>query len=306
MKGKVTKKVNKSLDQLTDAIFPPLTKSTQPLSPLKPQSSTSSTTSSTSLPSISTENRFQALGSMDSFLKGASSMEAKMELILATLMEIRDEHRKHHEKIEQLINKVNTLEQENKVIKKELRTVKESANRYELSARSLTVRILGLQVSQEEATANSSDRNKVAVKNAYDRFLKHIFNTAKTKGLIATVPQINTAIAQGFRLSSNAKDKRGNPYPAPLLIKLTDMSFRKAIFICKREALAPLAAEGAVPIIVEDLTSATLNKMKELREDERVDKVWSTEGLIRYTLASDKEKVRKFPGAFTPVNEVIK
>ena len=84
------------------------------------------------------------------------------------------------------------------------------------------------------------------------------------------------------------------------------MSFRKAIFICKREALAPLAAEGAIPIIIEDLTPATLNKMKELREDHRVDKVWSTEGLIRYTLASDKEKVRKFPGAFTPVNEVIK
>ncbi len=38
MKSKVTKKVNKSLDQLTDAIFPPLTLSTQPLSPLKPPS----------------------------------------------------------------------------------------------------------------------------------------------------------------------------------------------------------------------------------------------------------------------------
>jgi hypothetical protein len=243
---------------------------------------------------------------MDSILKGASSMEAKMELILATLVEIRDEHRKHQEKIEQLINKVNTLEQENKVIKKELRAVKESTNKYELSARSLTVRILGLQVSQEEAAVNISDRNKVAVKNAYDRFLKPIFNIAKTKGLITTVPQINTAIAEGFRLNINATDKKGNPYPAPLLLKLTDMSFRKAIFICKREALAPLAAEGAIPIIVEDLTPATLNKMKELREDHRVDKVWSTEGLIRFTLASDKEKVRKFPGAFTPVNEVIK
>ncbi len=33
-----------------------------------------------------------------------------MELILATLMEIRDEHRKHHDKVEQLINKVNNLE----------------------------------------------------------------------------------------------------------------------------------------------------------------------------------------------------
>lgn len=304
MKSKVTKKVNKSLDQLTDAIFPPLTSSSA-ASPLKPISYTSSASSSTSLPSISTENRFQVFGSMDSFLKGASSMEAKMELILATLVEIRDEHRKHQEKIEQLINKVNTLEQENKVIKKELRAVKESTNKYELSARSLTVRILGLQVSQEEAAVNISDRNKVAVKNAYDRFLKPIFNIAKTKGLITTVPQINTAIAEGFRLNINATDK-GNPYPAPLLLKLTDMSFRKAIFICKREALAPLAAEGAIPIIVEDLTPATLNKMKELREDHRVDKVWSTEGLIRFTLASDKEKVRKFPGAFTPVNEVIK
>jgi hypothetical protein len=170
-------------------------------------------------------------------------MEAKMELILATLMEIRDEHRKHPEKIEQLINKVNTLEQENKVIKKELRTVKESANRYKLSARSLTVRILGLQVSQEEATANSSDRNK----NAYDRFLKPIFNTAKTKGLIATVPQINTAIAQGFRLSSNAKDKRGNLYPAPLLIKLADMSFRKAISSAKGRPWPPLLLKMLSP-----------------------------------------------------------
>ena len=57
---------------------------------------------------------------------------------------------------------------------------------------------------------------------------------------------------------------------------------------------------------MEDLTPATINKMKELREDERVDKVWSTEGLIRYTLVSDKEKVRKFPGAFTPLNDAIK
>ena len=244
---------------------------------------------------------------MDTMFKGATTIEDKLDIMMKLLMEFREDNRKYQEKFEHLNNKVNTLEQENRTMKKELRHVKESANRYELSARSLTVRVLGLQVSQEEAAPiNISDRNKVAVKNVYDRFLKPIFNAAKTKGIINTVPQFNTAITEGFRINSNAKDKRGNLYPAPLLIKFTDMTYRKAIFMCKREALAPLAAEGALLIIVEDLTTATLNKMKELRDDERVEKVWTTEGMIRYTLASDPDKIRKFPGAFTPLNEAIK
>jgi hypothetical protein len=182
--------------------------------------------------------------------------------------------------------------------------VKKSANRYELSARSLNV---SLQVSHEEAMPiNISDRNKVAVKNVYNLFLKPIFNAAKTKGIINAVPQFTTAIAEGFRINSNAKDKRGILYPDHLLIKFTYMTYRKAIFMCKREALAPLAAEGALPIIVEDLMTAILNKMKELRDDERVEKVWTTKGMIRYTLASGPNKIRKFPGAFTPLNEAIK
>jgi len=59
-------------------------------------------------------------------------------------------------------------------------------------------------------------------------------------------------------------------------------------------------------LIVEDLTPATIKKMKELREDDRVEKVWSTEGVIRFTLVSDPSKVRKCPGVFTPINEIIK
>jgi hypothetical protein len=77
--------------------------------------------------------------------------------------------------------------------------------------------------------------------------------------------------------------------------------------LCKREVLASLKEEGGtIPIIVEDLTAATLAKMKELKEDERIEKVWTTEGSIRFTLVADPEKVRKFPGAFTPISEVLK
>ena len=161
-------------------------------------------------------------------------MEPTLDIIMATLVEALEESRQYKEEIKQLNIKISTLEKDNLTTKKELRYVKESANRYELSARSLTVRILGLQVSQEEAsTDNINKRNKIAVKNAFNRFLKPILNAAKTKGLLTAVPQINTAIAEGFRLNSNTKDKRGNPYPAPLLIKLTDMSYRKAIFTAK-------------------------------------------------------------------------
>jgi hypothetical protein len=85
--------------------------------------------------------------------------------------------------------------------------------------------------------------------------LKPIFNPARNKRLITTVPQISIVITEGF---SHAKEKKGNPYPAPLL---TDMSLRKAFFMCKKKALDLLAAVGAVPIIVEDLTTATLNMM---------------------------------------------
>jgi hypothetical protein len=162
-----------------------------------------------------------------------------------------------------------------------------------------------LPVSQKEASSN--ERNKVAVKNAYDRFLKPFFNAARAKGLISSVPQLTTAISEGFRLNTIAKDKRGNPYLAPLLIKFSDKTFRSAIFLCKREVLASLKEEGgSIPIIVEDLTGATLAKMKELKDDEGIEKVWTTEGAIRFTLVADPEKVRKFPGAFTPISEAIK
>jgi hypothetical protein len=57
---------------------------------------------------------------------------------------------------------------------------------------------------------------------------------------------------------------------------------------------------------VEDLTLPTLKKLKELREDDRVSRAWTTEGAIRYILVATPEVVRKCPGAFAPLSEFIK
>ena len=172
------------------------------------------------------------------------------------------------------------------------------------------MRVLGLPVSAEErAAASPEDRNKAAVKNAYDKILRPILSVAKAKGHLEVVPQLKTTIEEGFRINSNAKDKRGVPYPPPLILRFTHKSYRTAVFLFKREAFNPSGGASSDNLnffIVEDLTIPTLNKMKELRADDRVGKVWTTEGQIRFTLVDAPSKVLKFRGVYAPLSEIIK
>jgi hypothetical protein len=96
MKGKVTKKVqqvNKSIDRLSDIIFPDHSSKSPSKSPTK-QPLSSSSSSTTSIPSISTDNRYQVFDNMDTMFKGASTVEAKLDIIMATLVEALEENRK--------------------------------------------------------------------------------------------------------------------------------------------------------------------------------------------------------------------
>lgn len=310
MKKKI-KKTFKAIDNsFSDALFLPSSSSSpsrpspsatiQSPSPIPPSSPTFSVNSS-----VSTSNRFESFDSM-------GDKPVTMESLMAVLMEVKEMNKKHQEEIIKLSSKVIVLEKENIVLKKEVRSLKESANRHEQATRILTVRILGMPVTTEESSSAPADRNKVAVSTAYENIIKPILVAAKEKKIINAVPQQKTAIIDGFRLKSSSTDKNGRPYPPPIIIRFTEKIFRQAVFLCKREAMPNLFTEGASAsvypriLIVEDLTPATIKKMKELREDDRVEKVWSTEGVIRFTLVSDPSKVRKCPGVFTPINEIIK
>jgi hypothetical protein len=304
------KKVGKALDKVLES-----------LDPLPPQRTPPSTSSPPSALNKSTDsNIFNTLSDMDSLLsstvnntKGPGSggtLDQRLDHILAILMETKSICLQNQKEIVTLKEKIISLEKENNTVKRELRVAKESTNRYELASRFLTVRVLGLPVSAEErAAASPEDRNKAAVKNAYDKILKPILTVAKAKGHLEVVPQLKTTIEEGFRINSNAKDKRGVPYPPPLILRFTHKSYRTAVFLFKREAFA--SPGGASPdninfFIVEDLTTPTLNKMKELRADDRVGKVWTTEGQIRFTLVDAPSKVLKFRGVYSPLSEIIK
>ena len=264
--------------------------------------------------SVTISNPFDTLSNMDSSSvidslggPGTGTQDDKLDFIIKLIMDLKKTSEKSALIIEKQTQQIATLEKENSSIKRELRACKESINRSELHSRSLTLRILGPSISADESRALPGEANRIAVKTAFEKVLKPIFNVAKNKGTISTLPHFTTAIVDGFRLKTNIKDKKGNTYPPPILICLNNRHLRTEVFKNKREALASISQqEGTSIFVVEDLTSPTIKRMKELREDDRVEKVWTTEGSIRYTLKDDPAKPRTCPGVYTPINEFIK
>ena len=162
-------------------------------------------------------------------------------------------------------------------------------------------------LSEEER----QDGIKVAVKQAYDRFLKPILSAAKTNGLIETVPQLNNCVEEAYRFGKGVTDTQGATLPPVLVLRLRSKAIKTAIFKTKKEVLpTPSAAEKSAGIkkvlLVEDLTVPTLHKMKELKNDTRVAKVWTMEGSIRFTLVAKPDEMRKLPSVFMALADLLK
>ena len=59
--------------------------------------------------------------------------------------------------------------------------------------------------------------------------------------------------------------------------------------------------------MVEDLTVVTYKLLREMNDCAEVDKVWSVEGRLRFTLVGDSNKiVKKVSSVFKPVSEIIR
>ena len=213
----------------------------------------------------------------------------------------------NYKEIAVLNTKVALLEADNQEMRKELLLVKEIVNKRDQQSRELTVRILGMAVSEEE----KQDGLKVAIKQAYDRFLKPILSAAKTNGLIETVPQLNNCVEEGYRVGKGVTDAQGITLPPVLVLRLKTKAIKTAIFKTKREVLpTPSPAEKSAGIkkvlLVEDLTVPTLTKMKEMKNDTRVAKVWTMEGSIRFSLVTKPDEMRKMPSVFMPLADLLK
>ena len=190
---------------------------------------------------------------------------------------------------------------------KEIFILKTKMNEFEQQDKARSLRIFGLRITKEDDEALGT--NKAVVKRIYDRIVKPILTIAKSKNMIDSVPQLGNCLVEGYRVGPPPKSDSATP---PLVVKFLTKEIRDVVLKLKRENTPPPPSreekDAGVKriIVVEDLTPATHNKLKELVAHADFEKVWTFNGAIRYTLTSDKEKyVRKLASPFTPVPEIL-
>jgi hypothetical protein len=190
----------------------------------------------------------------------------------------------------------------------EVKQLKELVNLREQQARNLTVRILGLPVTEDEV--NGPDTAASTAKTAYERIIRPILSAAKTKGKISTLPALQNTVSKAYR-TSKPTSASANP-PPPIILHLTSSNVKIALFSARKDALPkPSDAEKSAGmrnfLLVEDLTPPTFAFLKNLKEDKRVDRAWTVDGQIRFIKAGDKENIiHKVRSIYNTIDSLFK
>lgn len=210
-------------------------------------------------------------------------------------------------KLEAIGNRVDNVEADVKHAFAEIFELKDKINTIEQKERSLAIRIFGLPTINEEKEA--TEQPNATAKLVYDRILRPVLIHAKDQKLINTLPQLQNVITEAFRLPIK-KSSASNRHP-PILVKLASAQIKIAILKAKTATPEPSDADKASGTkrfhIAEDLTPATFNMLMELRSNPAVERAWTTDGQVRYTLKDDRTSyVHKIKSVFEPIESIIK
>jgi hypothetical protein len=217
-------------------------------------------------------------------------------------------------KLESIGARMDNVETDVKHAFSEIFELKDKINSIEQKDRSLAIRVFGLSISEDER--ESSDQTNATAKLVYDKIVRPILIHARDQKLIPTLPQYQNAISEAFRLPSKksstaSSTSSSSSRPPPILVKLASSQIKIAIFKSKSALPEPSEAEKAAGTkryhLAEDLTPATFNLLMDLRNNSAVERAWTTEGQVRYTLKDDRTSyVHKVKSVFEPIDSYIK
>ena len=242
------------------------------------------------------------------------SLEVKIDTILRKMEELTALQIKVVEledDVRVLNNKVSDLNSTVAKLNNEMTLLKEKDNDRDQQSRGNAVRLFGLAAGEEEDATNPA---RALIKRVYDCIIKPVLTAAKANKQLDSVLSLANTIADAYRIRSAGKAKQaivGQPpqAPPPIIVKFISPAIRLAFLRNKRASLpAPSAAKIQAGVkrysVVEDLTSTTYKKMRELADSLEVDKVWSIDGRLRYTVPGDKT-IYKVKSVFASVSEII-
>jgi hypothetical protein len=200
----------------------------------------------------------------------------------------------------------------------EIVNVKTAANSRDQLLRMKSIKLAGLPITDEESKA--ADVEKFLGKRVYDKILAPILTAARENDEIETVPTLAKTIEEIRRVKNwNQSSSNTNipglhsklPAPPIIIIKLCSPQIRLAILRYKKlNTPAPSSADRAAGckgfFISEDITQPTAKLLKELNDDERVERAWTVEGRIRFIRAGDKDRrIVKVKSVFDSISTIL-
>jgi hypothetical protein len=206
-------------------------------------------------------------------------------------------------------SRVGQCEVDVKTAFQEIFDLKDRVNSLEQKDRSLAIRVFGLPLCDEE---KDPEQPTATAKLVYERILKPILaHACKDLRLLSTTPQLQNAITEAFRLSKRSSTSNSTARPPPILIRLVSSQVKTAIFKAKKALPDPTDAEKQAGIsrfhLAEDLTPPTFTLLMSLRANSAVERAWTTEGQVRYTLKEDKTGyVYKVKSVFDSVENILR
>ena len=192
----------------------------------------------------------------------------------------------------------------------------------EFSAVRVEVEEMRVAVGTLMETVASQGREIMSLKEqahsrVYDSVVKPVLAAAKANKMIDVLPQLANAITEVYRVRVFTTQELipglpppPPPPPAPVIIKFANPAIRLAFLRCKKEHTpAPLDSDKAAGTkkytASEDLTGPTYKMFKAMVDSPLVDKVWTVDGRLRFTVPGDKS-VKKVKSVFVSVADNIR
>jgi uncharacterized protein YoxC len=184
--------------------------------------------------------------------------------------------------------------------------LEDKLNNVEQHHRGWGARVLNLPISEEDAANPSTMIEKV-----FDLALRPILEGAMRAGRLEAIPPAKQVLEVAHVLP-------GKPgQPRPVIMRFYSRNIRSLCFQFKRDFAPreqPTGRGGGQEVnnrgrfiypIYDDLTKPTLNKMRAIQQDERVQACWTVNGRIHFKL-KDSDSVRKVVSILDPLDLILK
>ncbi len=185
-------------------------------------------------------------------------------------------------------------------------------NAREQYCRNWSLRFFGLNVAQGDIDDLGLD--VACMVTVFNRIVKPVLKHADKK-ILPAVPEWFDVLENGHFVGKPQKSKK-NPsvyLPKPIIIRFTKR-WQRNLFLRLKKDHMPSPTELELEAGVErfsataDLTTRNYKFVKLLSDDARVDKVWTLDGQIKFTLVQDlqtKKYVHTVPCILDPVDTIL-